>query len=293
VLDEEEEDTGIVYFSRFFELTDGAEPPPQEGPIGGDLGYLKYAVFQGDNRTFSVTFAVRTDDRDLRALLLDPTTFDHAARSLPATAPWAVPGLAHPLTGVEVMARLLNRIRRFTRDGQPVARGLVAVGDAHTCTNPLYGRGCSLAVVQAQLLVEALEAHPDDLTAAQLTYEAASAREVEPWYHASVMSDRQGRLVAESERRQRRGEDTTEIDEDPLASAGALIRHGLLPLVRTDPDVLRAFLRMFNLLAPPEQLMADPVLLAKVMQSYQERDTRPPEEPLGPPRKEMLQLLQP
>jgi len=35
----------------------GADVPPAAGPIGGDLGYLKYATFIGDNRSFSVTFA--------------------------------------------------------------------------------------------------------------------------------------------------------------------------------------------------------------------------------------------
>jgi 2-polyprenyl-6-methoxyphenol hydroxylase-like FAD-dependent oxidoreductase len=290
-LPEEEEDTGIVYFSRFYRLTDGAVPPPQGGPIGGDLGYLKYAVFQGDNRTFSVTFAVRVDDRELRAQLLDPATFERAARALPATAPWAAPGLAEPVTGVEVMARLLNRIRRFTDDGRLLVEGLAAVGDAHTCTNPLYGRGCSLAFVQADLLARAWDAHPDDLVAAQLAYEAASAREVEPWYHASVMSDRQGRMLVEKERRERRGEDTAELDADPMASAGAILRYGLMPLVRTDADAFRAFLRMFNLLEPPERLMTDPVLLAKVFASYEQRADRPPEEPLGPPRKAMLAAL--
>ena len=62
---EEEEDTGIVYFSRFYRLC-GGEEPVMEGPIGADLGYLKFAVFRGDNGTFSVTLAVANDDTELR-----------------------------------------------------------------------------------------------------------------------------------------------------------------------------------------------------------------------------------
>jgi hypothetical protein len=145
-------------------------------------------------------------------------------------------------------------------------------------------------VVQADLLDRAL-ADSTELEAAQLAYEAASLREIEPWYRAAVLSDRQGRLLAEQERRARRGEDATDLASDPAATAGALIRHGLLPLVRTDADAFRAFLRMFNLLDPPEALMADASLVAKVLQSYQERDSRAPEEPLGPPRREMLRTL--
>jgi flavin-dependent dehydrogenase len=72
------------------------------------------------------------------------------------------------------MTGLLNRIRTFTRaDGTPSVLGFHAVGDAHTCTNPLYGRGCSLAMVQAVLLADATAAHPNDAQARALAYEAA------------------------------------------------------------------------------------------------------------------------
>ncbi len=113
-------------------------------------------MFQGDNRTFSITLATRTDDDELRARLLDPDVFLGAASALPATAPY-VDGRSRPITEVHVMARLLNRDRTFTDEaGEPLVAGFVAVGDAHTCTNPLYGRGCSLAMVQAQLVADAL-----------------------------------------------------------------------------------------------------------------------------------------
>jgi 2-polyprenyl-6-methoxyphenol hydroxylase-like FAD-dependent oxidoreductase len=288
---DEEEDTGIIYFSRFYRLLDGAQPPEQTGPIGGDLGYLKYAVFQGDNRTFSVTFAVQHDDADLRALLLDSDRFDDAARLLPATAPWADDRLAEPITQVFVMARLLNRLRTFTHDGRPRVLGLHAVGDAHTCTNPLYGRGCSLAMVQATLLAGALERHPDDPATRALEYEAGSARDVEPWYHASVMQDRQNRLWVERERRRLRGEASDDEDDDARLQMADLLRDGFLPATRTDPDVFRAFLRAFNLLDPPDALLADTDLMARVLAVYQDRHQRPPEEPLGPPRREMLGYL--
>lgn len=72
---------------------------------------------------------------------------------------------------------------------------------------------------------------------------------------------------------------------------GALLLHGLMPAVRTDADVFRAFIRAFNLLQAPEQLMSDPVIIGKVMESYQQRFDRPPEEPFGPPRSEMLAAL--
>ena len=95
-----------------------------------------------------------------------------------------------PITPVQAMGGLINRIRRFVdADGAPLAHGFFAIGDAHTCTNPLYGRGSSLAVLQAVLVADALAAHPDDRDAAARAYEAASAARVEPWYDVSLLTD--------------------------------------------------------------------------------------------------------
>ena len=67
-----------------------------------------------------------------------------------------------------------------------------------------------------------------------------------------------------------------------------LMRDGLMPAVRTDPTVFRAFVRSFNLLDPPDALITDPDVVGRVMTAYQDRDQRPPEPPLGPPRDELL-----
>ena len=272
---EEEEDTGIVYFSRFYRLCDGVEEPVMEGPIGADLGYLKFAVFRGDNGTFSVTLAVANDDTELRKTLLHPEAFDAAAALMEPVAPWVAPGMSEPITGVHIMAKLLNRLRRFvTPDGRPVATGFHAIGDASICTNPLYGRGCSLAMVHADLVAEALRAHPDDPVARSLAFEEATKREIEPWYDAAVQQDRANRLPAET--------------ENPMRD---LLRDGVLPATRTDPLVLRAFLRAFNLLSPPNSLMADGEVIGRVLAVYQDRENRVPEPPLGPDRAALLGAL--
>jgi flavin-dependent dehydrogenase len=291
---EREEDTGIVYFSRFYRLREGAEPPDQAGPIAADLGYLKFAVFQGDNRTFSVTFAAPTADDDLRRRLLDPERFDAAARAMSPTAAWLEPDRSEAITEVHVMARLVNRRRTFLDDeGGPRFLGLHAVGDSHTCTNPLYGRGCALALVQAQLLADAVAAHPDDPVARAIAYEEASAREIDPWYRAAVLQDREAREQAAAALAGTEGEPDTADDGtvEPKAFLRELLRDGLMPAVRVDAVVLRAFLRMFNLLTPPDALVSDPDLINRVLAVYGERDSRPPDEPLGPERDELLRRL--
>jgi flavin-dependent dehydrogenase len=154
------------------------------------------------------------------------------------------------------------------------------VGDAHTCTNPLYGRGCSLAMVQATLLADAVATHPDDRTAMAAAYEAASAREIEPWYNAAVMADRDNR-----------GQGSTD-ESDPRAFMRNIMREGLAPAMRTDQRVFRAFLRTFNLLTTPDALMRDGELITRVIEVYNDRDNRPPEPAIGPSsRAELLAQL--
>jgi len=300
---EAEEDTGIIYLSRFFRLLDLDESPPSV-VVGADLGYLKYGVFPGDNHTFSITFAVGSRDSEMRRLLLDPDRFLTAAALIPATAPY-VDGRSEPITDVEVMGGLINRRRWFLNDGdRPLVAGFHAVGDCHTATNPLYGRGCSLAMVQAQVLADLLSdpAMVADHVARATAYEKAVHAEVTPWYDAAVAQDRFNRSqtpgsppatpagaddgVGIAVRPDAGASDPTEVD--PSDFLRGVLREGLLPALRTDPVVLRAFLATFNLLRPPDSLLSDADVIGRVMAIYQTRNERPAEPPLGPTRAAFL-----
>ncbi len=219
-------------------------------------------------------------------MLLDPDLFTAAAAQLPPTAAH-VDGRAEPITGVEVMGGLINRRREFLCDGEPVINGVHAVGDAHTATNPLYGRGCSLAMVQAALLCDALAGHGDDARGRSIHYERRCESEILPWHTAAVSQDRMGRLASQSGSPiEAMAWEATEAD-----FMRSMLREGLLPAMRVDPVVLRAFLRMFNLLEPPNSLMADPDVIGRVMNVYQDRDARAPEPPLGPDRTALIAAL--
>ncbi|HEX2486290.1 MAG TPA: NAD(P)-binding protein [Myxococcota bacterium] len=285
------EDCGIFYCSRFYRLRPGAERPQRDTTIGADLGYLKYAIFHGDGGIFSITFAASPDDAPLRALLRE-APFELAAAALPATRPWRDPDVAEAITGVHGMAQLRNVRRRYVADGRALAAGVVAIGDASIHTNPLYGRGCTFAVLHAALLCDALREHPDDPEAMALALEAATGREIVPWYELSRTQDRDAIEVAE---RWRRGE----TPDAPVAEGGAvdpkaflrgLLRHGLVPALRSDADVSRAFFRSFNLLDAPGDLMRDPAIVLRVLEHYRRRHER--EDPvLGPGRSGMLEVL--
>jgi hypothetical protein len=176
------------------------------------------------------------------------------------------------------MAGLRNRYRPLVVDGTPLALGFVGAGDASVCTNPLYGRGCSLALVHAFGLADAWRAHPDDRSAFACEFAAFTERELVPWFRAAVFQDKQAR-------------DPEPSAEDPRAFMNEVFRDGLLPALRTSPVVYRAFLRWFNLLASPEALMADSDVVNDVLAAYQEREHRPPEPPLGPDRDEFAAAL--
>jgi 2-polyprenyl-6-methoxyphenol hydroxylase-like FAD-dependent oxidoreductase len=289
---EESEDCGILYSSRFYRLLDGVEPPPQDGPIGGDLGYMKYAVFPGDNRTFSVTFGLPTGDAAMRPLL-QPEPFQAAASALPVTRPWVDGATAVPITDVAAMTKLRSRMRRLVVGGLPVATGVVSVGDAAVHTNPLYGRGCSLAVAHAFAVADVAAACDPASDAAAAAFDGIIARDLEPWYRVSVAQDLQERAAWERDHGGPSSLGAVHGGDGPPAEdlMRSIVRDGLLPAARTDAVVLRAFLRGLNLLSSPTAFMEDPDVAARVLAVWQARDTRPAETVEGPTKDEFLGIL--
>jgi 2-polyprenyl-6-methoxyphenol hydroxylase-like FAD-dependent oxidoreductase len=285
--EEEESECGIFYCSRFYRLRPGVVPPERETTIGADLGYLKYAIFHGDSRIFSVTLAADPADRPMRALLREGP-FEATARLLPPMARWLDPAVSEPITTVFGMDGLRNMRRRFVRDGRPLVRGLVAIGDAAVHSNPLYGRGCTLAFVHAALLADAVAAHPDDPEALALAFDAATERELVPWYKLAVAQDRDAIDWARSLREKGAPKPTDGTGAvDPRAYLRDVLLRGLVPALRLDATVLRAFMRRFNLLDPPGDLMREPALLSRVLAVYQKRHERAEPE-LGPDRDALL-----
>jgi len=281
---EEVDDTGIVYLSRFYRLRDGADLPDRTGPAGADLGYLKYGAFVGDRRTFSLTFAVPTDDDHLRRVLDEPEVFDAVCGLLAPTAAY-VDGRGVPISPVHKMAGLVNRWREFVPAGNPVVLGLHAIGDTRLCTNPLYGRGCSTGFWHGHLLREVVRAHPGDLRDQAVALAAATEEHLVPWYRSSVVQDAEARRVAAA---LLAGQDPDGDTTDPRTFIRGVLRDGLLPALRLDAVVLRAFLRQLNLLTKPDALTTDPEVQSRVLAIWQSRDQRPAEAPLGPRRREDL-----
>jgi flavin-dependent dehydrogenase len=188
------------------------------------------------------------------------------------------------------MANLNNTRRFLVEDGEPLALGFVAVGDALVHTNPIVGRGCSLAWTSAFDLADCLDAHADDLRALALAYDASVERNIVPWYELQLVQDADAIAVAEA---QQRGEDpfqTTNSDgtQNPKAFVRSLLRDGLVPALQEDLPLLRIFLRTINLLDSPRDLLKNPVVMQSVLASWAKRDQRE-KLVLGPPREGMLE----
>jgi 2-polyprenyl-6-methoxyphenol hydroxylase-like FAD-dependent oxidoreductase len=281
---------GIFYTSRFYRLLDGVKPPELEGGIVGvDLGYLKLGIFAGDSRVFSITLAASPSDDAMRLVLHQPA-FEAAVAALPLAAAWTAPDVAEPVSDVHGMANLKNTRRWLVEDGTPLALGYVAVGDALIHTNPIVGRGCSLAWTAAFELADQLDAHGDDLHALALAFDERVERQIVPWYQMQLVQDADAIEIAEA---QLRGEDpfqTANPDgtQNPKAFFRSLLKEGLMPALREDVRLLRVFLRAMNLLEAPGDLFKNPVVMQSLLASYAKRDQRE-NVVLGPSRQEMLE----
>ena len=130
-----------------------------------------------------------TSSEDTRSGRCAAGRWEAVVRGLPLVAHW-LDGI--PIEdGVQVIAHLEDRYHGFVADGRPVATGVVAVADAWACSNPANGRGASIGMLHAVTLRDQLrEVGLDDPAAFAEAFHAATARTVEPWYRATLATDR-------------------------------------------------------------------------------------------------------
>jgi 2-polyprenyl-6-methoxyphenol hydroxylase-like FAD-dependent oxidoreductase len=260
---ERSEDTGIFYYTRFYRVRRGRRPAGGTGLVAGDLGWVKIAIFPGDGDTFSITVGAPVEDAGLKELA-DPQRFERFVSAFPQMAPWRARGVSVPINGkdtpVLVMGQLRNRRRRFVDAQGPLAPGLLVIGDAAYHSNPIYGRGCSQALVQVTLLDEALGRHPNDPVAAARLLDRLSETHIRPFWDAAVASDRRARGA------DRRATPTSALGYLTVAAEqafGWFLERGMLPATRVDPVVFRGLLRVFHMLEPPSALARDPELVLR------------------------------
>jgi hypothetical protein len=178
------------------------------------------------------------------------------------------------------MARLEDRYRGFMAHGKPVVTGVVAVADSWACSNPANGRGASIGMLHALTLRDQLPAADrDDPAAFAAAFHAATTETVEPWYRATLASDRH--RLGEVEAGIRGG---AYDSPDPAYQ----LEKALEVAAGRDPECLRANFDVRFVLRPPGEVFAQPGLRAKTLQLGSGwRD----EEPVGPTREQLLALV--
>jgi len=259
---EESEDAGILYYTRHWRLRPGQEAPSRGGPPGaGDLGYIKYGVFPGDNGSFSLTLAVPEIEQTLRQAIMHPEVFDKICAGIPGAFAWTDPARSEPISKVFGMGDLRSRWRETAPDGKPIALNLFFAGDGLVRTNPLYGRGCSFAAVEAHLLRDVLEAHKRPAARA-IAYRDAVTNELRPYYNDMLTQDR---LAI------RRAENMLHPGYQPTVKARvarSFAIDAITPALRGDPALLREFMRGFHMLEPADAWLKRPANLVKVLGTW-------------------------
>jgi 2-polyprenyl-6-methoxyphenol hydroxylase-like FAD-dependent oxidoreductase len=284
---EESETAGILYFTRHYRLLP-AEPSRMENPpASGDLGFVKFGVFPGDNGCFSITIAIPEVETELRKAILNPEIFHKATLLLPGLRPWTNAERSEAVGRVHGMGDLIGRWRDLVVDGKPLLRGYFAIGDTLVRTNPLYGRGCSFAAVSAQALRQSLDETPDP-TARLLAFHQRIHTELHPYYVNQRAQDRSAirrarQALTPGYRKTLRAKLIEGFFEDGVAVA-----------VRSDVALLRQALRGFHMLEHPNQWLGKPKNLAAVLGYWARGRKRnaaayPPK--AGPDRTAMLTAL--
>ncbi len=272
--EEEIEDSGFMYFGRYFRSPDGSIPPA----FGGLLQHydsVSFLTLPADNGTWGMGIVTSAADATLRAVR-DVEVWERVFASYPLLAHWLE---GDPMTDVQLMAKIEDRHRSFVVDGRPVATGVAPVADSWACTNPSVGRGATIGLIHAQALRDLLRDHDlgDPLSFASAWHDLTVER-VEPLYRDTLTFDRH-----------RLGEIDAQIagvayeTDDP----GWAIGKALESASGNDPDILRGLIEIGSLLGRPDEVLARPGLFDKVLAAAE----RPAAPPPGPTRAELVELI--
>jgi 2-polyprenyl-6-methoxyphenol hydroxylase-like FAD-dependent oxidoreductase len=271
---EEAEDSGFMYYTRFFRSSDGRTPQPR-APLLTPIGSFSILTLPADRGTWSVTLYASAGDRAMKSLR-HPERWEAVVKACPFHAHWLD---GQPITGVLPIAGVVDRLRRLRHEEAPVATGVAAVGDAWACTNPSLGRGIALGLLHAVRLRDVVRAHVGDPAALAEAWDAETEAELTPWYRATVVVDR-ARLAEIDALREGR---EPPAPEDPVGR----VRAALPAAMRQDPDVFRAGYEIVACLTLPQDVFARPGLAGRVL----DLASMAAIPVLGPDRGELLRLV--
>lgn len=274
----ETSDCGVVYYSRYYRWRPEFETP--DGPWllspRGDLGYIGYATFPGDNRTFAALLSVPSGVPEWRAFG-STAAFEAAVAHIPMLRMWVEPDAVEPLTDMLPMAGLRNSLRTYEPRG---AVGLVPVGDAYCHTDPVLAHGLAFALVHAAEVARALRDHADVGDACCAYADATFPALQERYRFATELDEQRHRMWL--------GEAVDFSHHDGDYALFSLVAGGAAATV--DADVFRVFVRRMGLLDSTRVLDEDIPLQHRIEELFAQMAATPRPAP-GPSRDEMRELL--
>ena len=273
---EEAEDSGFLYYTRFFRTRDGSIPEVRTPFLVTPMGSISVLTLPSDRETWSVTIFASSGDRPVKRLR-QSETWTAVIGACPLHAHWLA---GEPISEVLPMAGVLDRYRRLVVEGKLVATGVALVADSWACTNPSLARGIALGLDHAARLRDVARAHLGEPREFAEAWDAVTEAEFTPWYRATVVTDRA--RLAEMELI-RSGEDAPPPNPDPVAAA----RARFAPAATRDADVFRAFLEVVGCLTLPAEVLARAGLVERILEVTGSDLPGPP----GPSRAELLKLL--
>ncbi|MGW2261687.1 FAD-dependent oxidoreductase [Streptomyces sp. NPDC001780] len=260
VADDRISPSGLTGFTRFYRLLGDRWPGPLgRGNAAGDIwGHYAGVLHPGDDGTFSIALGVLPGDRAM-AELRSEDGFTAVARATPGLEHWLDPEVSVPLSPVHAITSPPNALRGTAMPHQRPVAGLFPVGDAACVTNPLFGRGMSLALAHAFRLAALLTAH-EDVDIAQRRAFARMTRELFlPWYEQSAAAD-----LARIARWQAAIDGTAPPRSPGPPGAGPPTSEEIGAAARHDGLVWDALTRMLMTLATPAEMLRTEGFTARV-----------------------------
>jgi 2-polyprenyl-6-methoxyphenol hydroxylase-like FAD-dependent oxidoreductase len=272
---EESEDSGFIYYGRYFRSPEGTTPQPF-GPLLAPLGSFSVLTLPSDNGTWAVTLVTSSGDRMLKRMR-DPALWTAVVEACPLHAHWLE---GEPIGELEAMGGVLDRYRRPLADGRPLLTGVALLGDAWACTNPSLGRGISLGLLHARALREVVSSHLDDPLEFAEAWDEATEASLTPWYRETVEEDRDRLHEIDA---LREGLEPAAPSERP-----AVLRQALNTAAVYDPDLFRAYLDSRAVLKPLGQTFSEDGVAERTLDvAGQNQKLELP----GPSREELVALL--